>query len=95
MIIKKEIIKICRLLNIVPPEIIINNELSFGYSNNVIYINNKNDIKSLFLGLHELRHYYQSLYLKNNDDCLSRIWEKEFYNYDINNYLNYNIELDA
>ena len=95
MIIKNELIKICKIININPPKIIKNEELAFSYSNGSIYIINDNDIKSLFLSIHELRHYYQDLYIKNNNDEISRIWEYDFKNYDLNNYLNYHIELDA
>jgi len=95
MKIKIELSKISKFLNINKPTIIINKELAFSYVNNIIYIDENNDIKSLFLALHELRHHYQYLYIKNNNDELKKIWKNEFDNYDLNNYLNYNIELDA
>ena len=93
---KNYIKRLCNILNIKEPQIIFNNELGFSYSNKIIYVKGVDDLtKFLFLLFHELRHYYQDLYRENNNDEISRIWNYEFDNYDMNNYLDYNIEMDA
>ena len=93
---KNYINKLCNMLKINNPIIIYNNELGFSYSNNKIYVKRINDKKRLlFLSLHELRHYYQDYYICNFNNEISDIWKYEFDNYNMDNYLNYNIELDA
>ena len=96
MQIKKEIRRICDLLKITYPNIIFNDNLAFSYCNETIYlkkISNKN--KLLFLALHELRHYYQELYVKNNNDFISEKWKYEMDRYKMADYMSYEIELDA
>ena len=94
--IEKYIKKLSILFNIKEPKIIYNDILGFGYRNKTLYLKKNVEFnKKLFLSIHEFRHYYQDLYIENNDDYLSILWEYEMNNYDIGNYLSYNIELDA
>lgn len=93
---EKEIKKISKILNISSPKIINNPYLAFSYMDNVIYYEKIDDkYKLLFLLFHELRHHFQYLYIKNNISKLSNIWKYEMDNYDLNHYLDYDIELDA
>lgn len=96
MNIKNKICHVSRLLNIKMPDIIFNDLIGFSYSKGTLYLRRiGNEKELLFLSLHELRHYYQDLYIKNNNDSLSIVWKKEMDNYNLKCYINYNIELDA
>ena len=93
---KKEIDKVSKLLNISSPKIIYNPYLAFSYMENIIYYKKLDDeFKMLFLFFHELRHHYQSIYIKNNKTQLSSLWKDEMDNYNIEYYLDYDIEIDA
>ena len=93
---EKEIKKISKILNISSPKIIYNPYLAFSYMENIIYYKKLDDeFKMLFLFFHELRHHYQSIYIKNNKTQLSSLWKDEMDNYNIEYYLDYDIEIDA
>ncbi len=94
--IRKYIRRLSILFNIEEPKIVYNDLLGFGYKNKTLYLKKEIDFnKKLFLSIHEFRHYYQELYIENNMDYLSILWEYEMNNYSLDNYLSYSIELDA
>ncbi len=96
MNIKTEIKRISKLLNIKEPTIIFNDSLGFSYLDGIIYLKRiTNRYKLLFLSIHELRHYYQDIYIKNNNDFISEKWKYEMDNYKMIDYLSYEIEIDA
>ena len=92
---KNTITKICKILNISLPRFINNKYLAFSYTPGVIYYKylKKPDFYAAIF--HELRHHYQYLYIKNNDNSLASLYELEFSFYDKLNYYKLNVELDA
>jgi hypothetical protein len=96
MNIKKIIKKVCDFLQIKEPIIEYNAINSCFYNNGIIHLNKKlENNKLIYLAIHELRHYYQDLYIKNNNDNLSEKWKYEMDNYNTDMYLDYDIEIDA
>lgn len=85
-----------KVLNIIPPKVIyIQNGISF-YSQGILHIKLYEDVtKTLFLALHELRHYYQECYIKSYKNDLTKLIEYEMNSYNELNYNDLFIEMDA
>lgn len=94
--IKYWINKMSRLLKIIPPRVVfIYNGPSF-YSLGVLHIHVYDEYnKTLFLALHELRHYYQEIYKKSHNNAKALLIEYEMNHYNMKDYKSLFIERDA
>ena len=93
--IKRILNKISIMMGIDMPRIIFNTDNSF-YTDDVIHLKMYDDFnKTLFLALHELRHHYQFIYIKNNNDYISNLLKYEMENYKYLDYKNLYMEMDA
>lgn len=88
--------KMSKLLDIETPKVIFIHHSDSFYSLGVLHIHLYDEYpKTLFLALHELRHYYQEYYMNHHNNDLAKLIHYEMEHYNLLDYRSLFIERDA
>ena len=94
--IKYWINKMSRILKIIPPRVVFIYDSPSFYSSMVLHIHVYHEYeKTLFLALHELRHYYQEIYMNTHNNEKALLIKYEMNHYHAKDYKSLFIERDA